>query len=68
MDERTIKRYWEMLELEGLIVYNGFFKEDLSLSFKERWKIRNKNKNVYYEIPTPPKFRKIPKETLIELN
>jgi hypothetical protein len=68
MDERTIKKYWEMLELEDLIRYNNWKQEDKSLSFNERWKIRNKNKNVYYEIPTPPKFRKIPKETLVEIN
>lgn len=68
MDERTIKKYWEKLEQDGLIHFNGRYREDYKSSFNERWKIRNKHKDSYYEIPCPTPYRKIPKETLIELN
>lgn len=46
---------------------NKIMKEN---SFIERWKERNKHKETYYEIPIKQgqQFRKIPKETLIELN
>lgn len=65
MDERTIKKYWEQLENERLIIFkNHSWQEDYDLSFIERWKIRNKHKETYYEIPQPPLFRKVPKETI----
>lgn len=68
MDERTIKKYWELLEADGLIHFNGRYHEDYEKSFVERWKVRNKHKESYYEIPCPTPYRKIPRETLIELN
>lgn len=69
MDRRTIKKAWEELEQSYLIRFcpNGW-KEDDTLSFNDKWKIRNKHKDNYYEIPCPMIFRKIPKETLVELN
>ena len=68
MDHRTIKKYWNELENSALINFRPHgWKEDLDASFEERWKIRNKHKDTYYEIPAPPLFRKIPKETLVEL-
>lgn len=68
MDHRTVKSYWHELEREMLIRFcpHGW-KEDYNTSFNERWKVRNKHKETYYEIPQPPLFRKIPKETLVGL-
>lgn len=84
-DERTIKKYWEELERANLIRFcphgwkevlyievkkeNGE-KETKIVPFNERWKIRNKHKDTYYEIPVRQEmlFRKIPKETLVKLN
>ena len=68
MDERTIKKYWEQLEMDGLIQFNGRYHENYDTTFAERWKVRNKNKESYYSIPCPTPYRKIPKETLKELN
>lgn len=71
MDERTIKKYWEDLEMSGLIRFCPYgWKEDKNATFNERWKIRNKHKDTYYEIPVLPnmQFRKIPKQTIVELN
>ena len=68
MDHRTIKKYWHELEQSLLINFRPHgWREDLDKTFEERWKIRNKHKDTYYEIPAPPLFRKIPKDTLIEL-
>ena len=81
MDERTIKKCWEELEDEGLIrftpttwkeekyIYNDKG-ERIKVPFNERWKIRRKHKESYYEMPIEDGqlFRKIPKETLTELN
>ena len=84
MDERTIKKYWEQLEQDGLIrfcphgwreekwreeVENGKIKQ-VEISFNDRWKNRNKHKDTYYEIPILKNqlFRKIPKQTMIQLN
>ena len=69
MDRRTIKKAWAELEEAELIRFcPKDWKEDGALSFDNKWKIRNKHKDTYYEIPRPPLFRKIPKETLLELN
>lgn len=81
MDERTIKKCWEELEDEGLVRFTPttwkeekyIFDEDgnrTKVSFNERWKIRRKHKESYYEMPIEDGqlFRKIPKETLTELN
>lgn len=86
MDERTIKRCWEGLELEGLIKFcphdwqeiktveieeNDGSKKTVKVPFTERWKIRRKHKETYYEIPIRSReqlFRKIPKDTLTQLN
>lgn len=73
MDERTIKKYWEQLESDGIIRFNDVgsnWKEDFNLSFNERWKIRRQHKYTYYHIifNNNELFRKIPKETLIYLN
>lgn len=84
-DERTLKKRWEELENNGLIrfcprgwreeIYKEIEQKDGSIKtvkipFTERWKIRNKHKDTYYEIPISRDmlFRKIPKETLIKLN
>ena len=76
MDERTIKKYWEQLEKDGLIKFcpHGWKEErdenGLLVSFNKRWKERNKHKDTYYEIPIKQDmlFRKIPKTTLVDLN
>lgn len=81
MDERTIKKCWEGLETEGLIRFcphtwkEEKFKEDaegnfIKIPFNERWKIRRKHGESYYELPIDDEqlFRKIPKQTLVELN
>lgn len=71
MDERTIKKYWHELELGGYIRFcpRGWT-ENYEESFANRWKIRNKHKDTYYEIPITEnmRYRKIPKTTLVELN
>lgn len=76
-EERTTKKYLESLEEEGLIIFKPHdWKEKVyteqgdKVPFTERWKIRNKHKDTYYEIPVNNSqlFRKIPKETLVELN
>lgn len=77
MDERTLKKYWEQLEESGLIEFTPRdWGEKLidgagePISFNERWKIRNKHKETYYEIPVKKGmlFRKIPKQTIQQLN
>lgn len=77
LDERTIKKYWAELESQKLIVYypnswrQQYIKDKVfDLPFNEQWKLRNKHKECYYEIPIKQGqlFRKIPKETLIRLN
>lgn len=73
MDERTIKKYWEQLEEDGILYFNASgnrWEEDRKLSFNERWKVRRKHKETYYHINyrSGEYFRKIPKETLIALN
>ena len=76
-DPDTTKKYWNGLEQEGLIRYCPhdfkeikFDKNNIPIPFKERWKIRTKHKDTYYEIPITDgqMFRKIPKDTLVELN
>lgn len=82
-DPETTKKYLNGLEEEGLVKFcpRGWEEKIWTLDvnekgeefnqkvpFKERWKIRNKHKDTYYEIPQPPLFRKIPKETLLDLN
>lgn len=84
-DDRTIKRYLDSLEERGLIKFrpngweekvnkewtdeNGNFHTE-RIPLVERWKMRNKHKNDYYEIPVKQGmlFRKIPKETIKKLN
>ena len=85
MDERTIKKYWEQLEKDNLIKFcpRGWREDKYiekvnnkgeiyyeEVSFNDRWKIRNKHKETYYEIPilNNQLFRKIPKQTIIQLN
>lgn len=77
MDERTIKKCWEGLEDERLIKFTPHgWEEQLyddngePISFIERWKVRRKHGETYYEMPIKGSqlFRKIPKETLVELN
>lgn len=76
-EERTTKKYLEGLEQEGLVRFRPhdweeqlFTETGERIPFTERWKIRNKHKDTYYEIPINDSqlFRKIPKETLTELN
>lgn len=73
MDERTIKKYWEALEADRLVIFNAKgsrWEEDDSKTFVERWKERRKHGETYYHIDTSGGwlFRKLPRETLIELN
>lgn len=74
LDPETTKKYLGLLEDSGLIRFTPRgWKEERDnegqlLPMSERWKERRKHKETYYEIPAPPAFRKIPKETLIELN
>lgn len=76
-DPNTTKKYWQGLEQEGLIRFcphdwreEYYDEKGDEISFNKRWTIRNKHKTTYYEIPITDKqlFRKIPKETLVELN
>ena len=80
-DPNTTKKYLEGLEKEGLLKFcpqgwkEQLWREDSNgdqspVSFSERWTARNKHKDTYYEMPIDSTlvFRKIPKETLIELN
>ena len=68
MDPKTIKKYWQKLEEDGLIVYEG--KEETHtedgrlIDWSTRFMARKKNKNGYYSIKKPIKFRRIPKETV----
>lgn len=68
MDPKTTKKYWEKLEEEGLIIYEG--KEETHtedgrlIDWPTRFMARKKNKNGYYSIKKPIKFRRIPKETV----
>lgn len=69
-EPRTTKKYWEQLEEAGLIRFcpHGW-DEDMSMTFNQRWTIRNKHKDTYYEIPSNEfLYRKVPKETLVKLN
>lgn len=103
MDERTIKKYWRMLEESKIIKFQAEWnnaKEELfnlkqnflekkgikaeyadvlieieklkpadkDKLFIEEWKLRNKHKDCYYEIPLPQYYRKVPEKTLIFLN
>lgn len=95
MDERTIKKYWRLLEEEGLIRFRprwnnaedelkGVAEQTLKKGeitpftaltttekdkiFNAQWKIRNKHKDTYYEIPRASFYRKIPEKTLTFLN
>lgn len=77
MDERTLKKYWEQLEESGLIKFTPRdWREKLidaagaPVPFNDRWKIRNKHKETYYEIPVKKGllYRKIPKQTIHTLN
>lgn len=71
MDERTIKKYWQELEDSNLVRFKPHgWEEDMSKSFNQRWTERRKHKDTYYEmtIYEGQLFRKIPKETLVDLN
>lgn len=67
LNERTIKKYWEFLEEDGLVVYSKRYEEDLELSFNKRWTLRKKKPEAYYEIPKPSKYRLIPQLTIEKL-
>lgn len=74
-DPETTKKYLEYLERSNLIRFcpHNWKEETIdedgkAIDFKTRWKVRQKHKETYYEIPQPPLFRKVPKETLVELN
>lgn len=103
MDERTIKKYWRLLEESRFLRFQPEWKNaqeelfnlkkdflekkgikaeyttvlteieklksaDKDKLFIEEWKLRNKHKDCYYEIPCPHYYRKIPEKTLIFLN
>lgn len=69
MDPRTIKKYLWDLEQKQLIIYTGDCDKEAT-SFNEKWKLRQKDPASYYQIPVTKNmlFRKIPAETLRELN
>lgn len=65
MHEATIKKYWKLLEDNGLIKYEGqkIFAEDQKDWDKEFMK-RKKNQNGCYSIPKKQQYRIIPRETI----
>lgn len=62
MHPDTIKKYWELLELHGLIKYEG--PAHFNMDWKKVFSIRKKDGATYYSIPKKSPYRIIPKETL----
>ena len=62
MHPTTIKKYWQLLELHGLIKYEGPAK--LDLSWDKAFMARKKDGATYYSIPKKNPYRIMPKETL----
>lgn len=62
LDTRTIKKYWERLEYDGLISFIGL--TDYEKTFSQNFSERRKQKNSFYTMKKPSRFRLIPKETI----
>lgn len=67
MDAKTIKKYWQQLELDGLVKYVGGAKVDRNLTWEKNFMARKKYPEGYYHIDRPEKFRKIPKDTVTKI-
>lgn len=69
LDPKTTKKYWELLEQDGLLSYNEpeGFPYEYGRSFSEEWKVRQKFKYGYYSIPKPQQYRLIPELTIKRL-
>lgn len=65
MHETTIKKYWKILEDNGLIVYNG---SKMDTNDQKAWNTffmkRRNNKAGFYSIPKKQPYRIIPRETI----
>lgn len=65
MHESTIKKYWKLLEDEGLIKYEGQSIKTPSQSvWNKQFMERKKISATYYTIPKKTPYKIIPKETL----
>ena len=65
MHESTIKKYWKILEDEGLIKYEGQGIKNLDQTmWNKRFMERKKNSTGYYTIPKREPYKIIPRETL----
>lgn len=65
MHEATIKKYWKILEDEGLIKYEGQgIKEHSQAAWNKLFMDRKKNSTGYYTIPKKDPYKIIPRETL----
>lgn len=62
MHPTTIKKYWELLEKNGLIKYEGPAKPELP--WVEAFMSRKKDGATYYTIPKRNPYRIMPRETL----
>jgi hypothetical protein len=62
MHPSTIKKYWYLLELHGLIKYEG--KKKTGLTWEEEFMDRKKDGATYYSIPKTSPYRIMPRETL----
>lgn len=62
MHPTTIKKYWKILEENGLIKYEGPIR--LNLSWDDDFMQRKKDGATYYTIPKKEPYRIIPKETI----
>ena len=71
LDPKTIKKYWQILEREGMIRYEGVMsikdERECNQSWEKTLQIRRRYKESYYTIIKPEKFRRIPKETIEKL-
>lgn len=63
MHPNTIKKYWHLLELNGLIKYEGPA-GDPNLDWDKNFSLRKKDTSTYYTIKKSTPYRIMPKETL----
>ncbi len=68
MHDTTIKKYWKLLEDNGLIKYEGSkIQAENQNEWDKAFMERRKNKTGYYSIPKTPhryNYRIVPRETL----
>lgn len=70
MHPDTIKKYWRLLEINGLIKYEGPASFDADVNEKvwlKDFSERRKNKASYYTIKKKDPYRIIPRETIDKL-